>query len=89
MLALVSGREVTIIAGAAVGGAVCVGVVIGTLLAIGVSKLVAATTPLPAAITLWVVFLGLGFVLSIGLFFGIYPASKAAKLNPIEALRYE
>lgn len=65
------------------------GVVIGILLAIGFSKLVAATTPLPAAITPWVVFLGLGFVLAIGLFFGIYPASKAAKLNPIEALRYE
>jgi putative ABC transport system permease protein len=65
------------------------GVVIGVLLAIGFSKLVAATTPLPTSITLWVVFLGLGFVLSIGLFFGIYPASKAAKLNPIEALRYE
>jgi len=65
------------------------GVVIGILLAIGFSKLVAATTPLPAAITPWVVFLGLGFVLAIGLFIGIYPASKAAKLNPIEALRYE
>ena len=66
-----------------------VGVVIGILLAIGIAKLVAATTPLPAAITSWVVFLGLGFVLAIGLFFGIYPASKAARLNPIDALHYE
>ncbi|HPI72137.1 MAG TPA: ABC transporter permease [bacterium] len=65
------------------------GVVIGIGLAVGLAKLVAATTPLPAAITLWVVFLGLAFVVGIGVFFGIYPASKAAKLNPIEALRYE
>jgi len=65
------------------------GVLIGTLLAIGIAKLVAATTPLPAAITWWVAILGLIFVVGIGLFFGIYPASKAARLSPIEALRYE
>ena len=66
-----------------------IGVIIGILVAIGVAKLVAATTPIPAAITLWVVFLGVAFVVTIGLFFGIYPASKAALLNPIDALRYE
>ena len=65
------------------------GVVMGVLLAVGIAKTVSATTPIPAAITLWVVFLGLGFVVCIGLFFGIYPASKAARLNPIDALRYE
>jgi len=66
-----------------------IGVLIGILMAVGIAKLVAATTPLPAAITWWVAFLGLVFVVTIGLFFGIYPASKAARLNPIEALRYE
>ena len=66
-----------------------IGVIIGILFAIGIAKLVAATTPIPAAITLWVVFLGVGFVVTIGVFFGIYPASKAARLNPIDALRYE
>jgi len=65
------------------------GVVIGILLAIGFAKFISATTPIPAAITAWVAFLGLAFVLTIGLFFGIYPASKAARMNPIEALRYE
>ncbi|MBN1465374.1 ABC transporter permease [candidate division KSB1 bacterium] len=66
-----------------------IGVTIGIALAIGLAELIASTTPLPASVTAWVVFLGLGFVVTIGLFFGIYPARKAARLNPIEALRYE
>ena len=65
------------------------GVAIGVGLAVGIAKLVASTTPLPAAITISVAFMGVAFVVTIGLFFGIYPASKAARLNPIEALRYE
>ena len=65
------------------------GVVIGVGLAVVLSKVIAATTPIPAAITLWVAILGMAFVVTIGLFFGIYPASKAARLNPIDALRYE
>ncbi len=66
-----------------------VGVLIGILVAIALAKIVASVSPIPAAITPWVAFLGLGFTTFIGIFFGIYPASKAAKLNPIEALRHE
>ncbi len=62
-----------------------IGVVFGFLL----GQLVAKLTPLPSHTPLWSVFLGLGFSVAVGLFFGIYPARKAARLNPIEALRYE
>ncbi len=66
-----------------------VGGVVGVLLGFGLSKLIAALTPLPASTPLWSVALGIGFSMIVGLFFGIYPASKASKLDPIEALRYE
>ncbi len=65
------------------------GVVIGIGIAVALSKTIASLTPIPAAISVWVAILGVGFVVTIGLVFGIYPASKAARLNPIEALRYE
>jgi putative ABC transport system permease protein len=64
-----------------------VGGVAGVLFAVGIAKLVdmvfAASVPLAAVVV------GLGLSTSVGLFFGIYPASKAAKLDPIEALRME
>jgi putative ABC transport system permease protein len=44
---------------------------------------------LPTAMPFWVVLLALGFSATVGIFFGIWPATKAARLNPIEALRYE
>ncbi len=66
-----------------------VGGMIGIALGVGIALLVSWLTPLPAAIKWWAVTLGLLFSGGVGLFFGIYPASKAAKLDPIEALRYE
>jgi putative ABC transport system permease protein len=66
-----------------VGGAV--GIIIGVILA----KLVASFTPLPAAIETWSVAAGIVISSSVGIFFGIYPASRAARLDPIEALRME
>ena len=68
---------------AVIGGAV--GVLIGVLMA----KLVSWVSPLPSAVQLWSVIGGLAVALSVGLFFGTYPASKAAKLDPVEALRFE
>ncbi len=62
------------------------GGVLGLLLAAGVSSLVRATTPVPMAITLTYVVLSVAVSSIIGMLFGIYPAMKAAKLDPIIAL---
>ena len=51
--------------------------------------LIGATTSIPMAVPLLAVMIALGVSTAVGLFFGIYPASKAAKLDPIEALRFE
>jgi putative ABC transport system permease protein len=66
-----------------------VGGLIGTMLGFGAAMLVAALTPLPARIEPWSVPLGLGMTAVVGMFFGLYPAVRAASLDPIEALRKE
>jgi putative ABC transport system permease protein len=66
-----------------------IGGFLGSIAGMAIGALVGAFTPLPAAIPVWAVFLGIGFCSLVGLFFGIYPAAKAARLDPIEALRYE
>jgi putative ABC transport system permease protein len=63
----------------------CVGTLFGFILAQIISKL----SPLPAAVQLWSVMAGVGITAVVGLFFGLYPAMRAAKLDPIEALRRE
>jgi len=65
------------------GGAVGVGLGVLTALVVG------AVSPLRTATPLWSVLVGLGVSVSIGLFFGLYPALKAARLDPIDALRWE
>jgi putative ABC transport system permease protein len=65
------------------------GGVIGILLGSLVATLIAALTPLPARLEMWSVVLGVGITAAVGLFFGAYPASRAASLDPIEALRRE
>lgn len=68
---------------ALVGG--IVGIIMGALIA----QIISAASPLPAAIELWSVLVAVLVSSSVGIFFGIFPAMKAARLNPIEALRYE
>ena len=65
------------------------GGIIGVLLGLSLGKLVDILTPLPSSAPVWSILLGLAFAAGVGLFFGIYPAYKASRLDPIEALRYE
>jgi len=65
------------------------GGLIGVLVGFGIAMIVKAATPLPATVSPWSVVLGLGVSGAIGLFFGIFPAQKAAHMDPIVALRYE
>ena len=66
-----------------------VGGILGVLLGSSIALSISAATPLPASIKWWAVALGLAVSTGVGLFFGIYPATKAANLDPIVALRYE
>jgi putative ABC transport system permease protein len=65
------------------------GGVIGTLLGGSIATAIARFTPIPASVELWSVALGIGITAMVGLFFGLYPALRAARLDPIEALRRE
>ena len=66
-----------------------IGGTLGVLLGFGAAMLLKALTAFPAEVRLWVALLGVFFASVIGLFFGIYPAMKAAKLDPVVALRSE
>jgi putative ABC transport system permease protein len=62
-----------------------VGIGLGFLAAMAIARF----SPLPAKLELWSVILGIGITAGVGLFFGAYPAARAARLDPIEALRRE
>ena len=65
------------------------GGVVGLVLGSGAATLISSLTPLPARLEPWSAALGIGITAAVGLFFGLYPASRAASLDPIEALRRE
>jgi putative ABC transport system permease protein len=66
------------------------GGVIGVIIAVGISNLIMLLIPsIPATVELWMILLSLGVSVGVGLIFGVLPARKAAKLDPIECLRYE
>jgi putative ABC transport system permease protein len=69
-----------------VGG--ILGLVLGYGLGAGIAKALPGDWP-PAHVPLWAVGLAFGFSALVGIFFGVYPASKASRLDPIDALRYE
>jgi putative ABC transport system permease protein len=66
-----------------------VGGVVGMILGGGISLLISTATPLPAHVPIMSVVAALAAAALTGIVFGIYPASKAARLDPVEALRYE
>jgi len=65
------------------------GGVIGTIFGATIAQVIARFTPIPADLEAWSIVLGIGITALVGLFFGLYPAMQAARLDPIEALRRE
>lgn len=65
------------------------GGILGILLGFGAARVVSKIMDWNIAVTAWSILLSVGFSMSIGIFFGWYPAKKAANLNLIDALRYE
>ncbi|MGB7220783.1 MAG: ABC transporter permease [Vicinamibacterales bacterium] len=65
------------------------GGLVGTLFGSVIATVISSLTPIPASIEAWSVALGIGITALVGLFFGLYPAMRAASLDPIEALRRE
>jgi putative ABC transport system permease protein len=66
-----------------------VGGLIGAALGTGLGLMVGAVTPLPASLPLWALVTAFSVCAGIGVVFGVYPAVKASRLDPVDALRYE
>ena len=65
------------------------GGILGIMIGVGGSSIISKLAKWPTIVTVFSIFLSFGFSIAIGIFFGFYPARKAAMLNPIDALRYE
>jgi putative ABC transport system permease protein len=65
------------------------GGVLGILVGSGIGLAVNMALDFPVSLPWWSFALGIGFSASVGIFFGLFPAIKASRLDPIEALRYE
>jgi putative ABC transport system permease protein len=65
------------------------GGLLGVVLGSAIGLLVHVLTKFPVSLPWWSFAIGLGFSATVGIFFGMYPAFKAARLDPIDALRYE
>jgi putative ABC transport system permease protein len=66
-----------------------IGASVGILAGFGLAELIAAVSPLPAAVALWSVVVGVLVGATVGIISGVYPATRAARLDPIAALRQE
>jgi putative ABC transport system permease protein len=66
------------------------GGVLGILIAVAITMLIGALVPsLPSKVPAWALITGFSTSVAVGVFFGVWPAVKAARLDPVEALRYE
>jgi putative ABC transport system permease protein len=65
------------------------GAAMGIAVGIALAKIVDATTPMPATVAPWSIVVGVLLGAGVGVTAGIYPASRAARLDPVDAMRYE
>jgi putative ABC transport system permease protein len=65
------------------------GGILGIVAGFSIAAAISSFTPLPSAVSVSSVLIGVGYSALVGIIFGFYPARKAARLNPIDALRYE
>jgi len=65
------------------------GGVLGIILGVSASLITAALSPVPAAVTAWSILLAFGVSAGVGIIFGVVPAQRAGRLDPVVALRTE